>query len=73
MRATASAAFLFVNNLIGLGLGTAFFGIVSDALTKRFGADALRYAILSGLIFYVISAAILLMTARRLKKDLIAA
>ena len=72
MRATASAAFLFVNNLIGLGLGTAFFGIVSDVLTKRFGDEALRYAILSGLIFYVISAAILLLTTRRLKKDLIA-
>lgn len=72
MRATASAAFLFVNNLIGLGLGTAFFGIMSDALTKRFGADALRYAILSGLIFYVISAVILLLTTKRLKKDLIA-
>ncbi len=72
MRATASAAFLFVNNLIGLGLGTAFFGIMSDVLTKRFGDEALRYAILSGLIFYVISAAILLLTTRRLKKDLIA-
>lgn len=72
MRATASAAFLFVNNLIGLGVGTAFFGIMSDALNQRFGADALRYAILSGLVFYVISATILLATSRRLKQDLVA-
>ena len=43
-----------------------------EKLTKRFGDEALRYAILSGLIFYVISAAILLLTTRRLKKDLIA-
>lgn len=36
-RSTASACFLFVNNLIGLGLGTWYFGAVSDALTPRYG------------------------------------
>ncbi|WP_374471836.1 spinster family MFS transporter [Phenylobacterium sp.] len=71
-RTTASACFLFVNNLIGLGLGTWFFGAVSDALTPRFGAEALRYAIYSGLGFYVVSAALLGAGALRLRRDWVA-
>ncbi|MCR5879719.1 MFS transporter [Phenylobacterium sp. J367] len=71
-RTTASACFLFVNNLIGLGLGTWFFGAVSDALTPRFGAEALRYAIYSGLGFYVLSAGLLSLAARRLRRDWVA-
>ena len=71
-RSTASACFLFVNNLIGLGLGTWYFGAVSDALTPRFGAEALRYAIYSGLGFYVVSAALFAVAARGLKRDWIA-
>lgn len=68
-RSTASACFLFVNNLIGLGLGTWYFGAVSDALTPRFGAESLRYAIYSGLTFYVVSAALFALAARGLKRD----
>jgi predicted MFS family arabinose efflux permease len=68
-RSTASACFLFVNNLIGLGLGTWYFGAVSDALTPIYGAEALRYAIYSGLGFYVVSAALFTLAARGLKRD----
>ena len=71
-RSTASACFLFVNNLIGLGLGTWYFGAVSDALTPRFGAEALRYAIYSGLGFYVVSAGLFLLAARGIKRDWVA-
>lgn len=71
-RSTASACFLFVNNLIGLGLGTWYFGAVSDALTPRFGVEALRYAIYSGLGFYVVSAALFTLAARGLKRDWVA-
>lgn len=69
-RSTASAAFLFVNNLIGLGCGTFVFGALSDALGTRYGDDALRYAILCGLVFYVISASLLLSIRRRLVRDM---
>lgn len=69
MRTTASAAFLFVNNLIGIGLGNLAIGALSDAMTARFGEEALRYAILSGTGFYVIAAALMLLTARRLERD----
>jgi MFS family permease len=68
-RSTASACFLFVNNLIGLGLGTWYFGAVSDALTPRFGAESLRYAIYSGLGFYVVSALLFITAASRLKRE----
>jgi MFS family permease len=69
MRATASALFLFINNLIGIGLGTTLIGVVSDSMRLRFGAESLRYAILSGTGFYLIAAALLFLAGRKLAKD----
>jgi MFS family permease len=69
MRATASAIFLFINNLIGLGAGTVALGIISDSLEARFGDDSLRYAILAGTSFYLIAAILFLASAKRLAKD----
>jgi MFS family permease len=46
MRATASAVLLFVINIIGLAVGPAVTGALSDALTPRLGDDSLRYALL---------------------------
>jgi sugar phosphate permease len=69
MRSTASAAFLFVNNLIGLGLGTYYFGLASDLLAPHFGADSLKYAIYSGLTFYLIAAGLFVLASQTLTKD----
>jgi hypothetical protein len=69
MRATASAVFLFVNNLIGIGLGNLIIGALSDGLKAEFGDESLRYAILSGTVFYLIAAGLFIVTAPRLKKD----
>jgi MFS family permease len=69
MRATASALFLFINNLIGIGLGTTLIGVVSDAMRLRFGAESLRYAILSGTGFYLMAAALLWIAGRKLARD----
>jgi len=69
MRATASASFLFINNLIGIGFGIYFLGFMSDAMTIAHGPDALRYSILYGLVFYLLSAAIYLVASTRLKRD----
>jgi MFS family permease len=69
MRATASALFLFINNLIGIGLGATLIGVVSDSMRVRFGAESLRYAILAGTGFYVIAAALLFFAGRKLAKD----
>ncbi|HCK83224.1 MAG TPA: MFS transporter [Hyphomonadaceae bacterium] len=69
MRATASALFLFINNLIGLGLGSLLIGALSDALTAQFGDEALRYSILAGTGFYVIAALLMLAASRALARD----
>jgi MFS family permease len=69
MRATASALFLFINNLIGIGLGTTLIGALSDATRVRFGLESLRYAILAGTGFYLVAAALLFFAGRKLAKD----
>ena len=69
MRATASAIFLFINNLIGIGLGTVLIGWISDSLQATYGADSLRYSILVGTLFYLAAAALFLLSARRLDRD----
>ena len=69
MRATASAIFLFINNLIGIGLGTYAIGALSDSLTARFGDESLRYSILAGTGFYLIAATFFFLAARWLERD----
>ncbi len=69
MRATTSALFLFINNLIGIGLGTTIIGFVSDSMRVRYGTESLRYAILAGTGFYLVAAAFLLYASRHLSKD----
>lgn len=44
-RAIASATLLFFQNLIGLGLGPLFFGILSDWLQPAYGAESVRYVL----------------------------
>lgn len=68
-RTTASAAFLFINNLIGIGCGALLFGIASDLLTARFGAEALRYAILCGLPVYAMAGLLMIGASRVIDKD----
>ena len=69
MRATASASFLFINNLIGIGFGIFFLGYMSDAMAASYGDDSLRYSILYGLVFYLLSSLLYFVASRRLPKD----
>jgi MFS family permease len=69
MRSTASAVFLFINNLIGIGVGQAAIGLISDQLAASYGDESLRYAILTGCVFYVLAAVLMAITAPRLKHD----
>ena len=69
MRATASAVFLFINNLIGIGLGTYAIGALSDILSAQFGDESLRYSILAGTGFYVIAAILFFLASRFLHND----
>ena len=69
MRATASAIFLFINNLLGIGLGTWAIGALSDALDRQYGDDSLRYSILTGTGFYVLAAGLFFLASRWLERD----
>ncbi len=69
MRATASALFLFINNLVGLGLGTAVIGMISDALTARYGEEALRYSVMTVTTLYALAALLMFLAAGRLARD----
>jgi len=51
MRAVASAILFFILNMIGLGLGPVLVGVLSDLYLPFFGADNLRYAMLTALVF----------------------
>lgn len=44
-RAMASAVMLFLQNLIGLGLGPLIFGIASEMLKPSFGVESVRYVL----------------------------
>lgn len=67
-RATVSALYLLVNNLLGLALGTYGFGVLSDALKPHYGADSIKMALLYGLSFYGLAAVLLTIAARSLPK-----
>ena len=69
MRATASASFLLINNLVGLGAGTYVLGALSDALTGRFGSQALAMSMLAGLGFYLLAAGLLAFAAKPLRRE----
>ncbi|MEG3181800.1 spinster family MFS transporter [Sphingomonas sp. LT1P40] len=69
MRATASASFLLINNLIGLGAGSWVMGAMSDAMTGSYGNDALRYAATFALGFYLIATVLMLLAVKPLRKD----
>jgi MFS family permease len=69
MRATASASFLLINNLIGLGVGPTLIGALSEMFKERYGTEALRYATVSVLGFYLIAAVLMLFAVRRLRND----
>lgn len=68
-RSQVSALFLLILNLIGLGLGPYAFGKLSDLLTPAFGTEALKYAFLAGLGFYILAAILLTIAAGRLARD----
>lgn len=69
MRATSSAIYLFIGNLIGYGAGTALIGFLSDNMSQSHGEDSLRFAILYGLGFYVLAAATMALAGRWLPRD----
>jgi len=68
-RTMISALFLLINNLIGIAVGTWFFGFASDQLKPTFGEESIKYAFIFGLSFYLIAAILLFLASFRIKKD----
>ena len=69
MRATATASFLLINNLIGLGLGPRVMGLISDAMHARYGEDALRMSAAVLLLFYPLAAIVMWLAVRPLRRE----
>ncbi|MBV1917028.1 MAG: MFS transporter [Sphingomonadaceae bacterium] len=68
-RATASALFLLINNLIGLGGGIYALGALSDALTPVYGSEALRMSIIWALGLYGLAGLLMAFAGRNLHSD----
>ena len=71
MRAVASAILLFVLNLIGMGLGPWFVGILSDILMPAMGIDSLRYALCVAVLVNLWACIHYLFGARSVRGDLL--
>jgi len=74
MRGVAAALLLFILNIIGLGLGPQVTGILSDVYAGSFGAESMRYSLLTVVtIVGPWSAFHYVMASRSIEADLAAA
>ena len=55
-RAIAAASLLFFQNLIGLGLGPLFFGMLSDWLQPTYGGESVRYVLYGAAVLGLVPA-----------------
>ncbi|MCR9128429.1 MAG: MFS transporter [Alphaproteobacteria bacterium] len=69
MRSMASAVFLLINNLLGIGVGVYVLGELSTLLTPAFGNEALRYSIMIGAGLYVVAGILFLIASRTIEND----
>ena len=68
--ALASAFLFFVLNLIGLGLGPLFTGMISDLLEPSLGSEALRYALVIVVLVYFWCALHYYLAGKTIREDL---
>jgi len=69
-RAVASAAILFMQNLIGLGLGPVVLGFFSDELKPAYGTESVRWVLMIAGLVSLIAAALLWRSRRYLPEEL---
>jgi MFS family permease len=70
MRAFASASFLFIGNLIGLGIGSGLVGWLNDQLQPRFGDLAIRYSLVAPGVIALVGGAIFWLASRYIVADI---
>jgi predicted MFS family arabinose efflux permease len=68
-RSTSAALLLLVLNLIGLGGGPVFVGVLSDLFKPRFGTDSLQIALLCGAPVLLLVMGACLMAARAIGRS----
>jgi MFS family permease len=70
-RAVAAAFYLFLANLVSMGVGPVVVGMASDYFNPRYGNESLRYALLV-IVFvtFLWSSVHFFLAARTLRKDL---
>jgi hypothetical protein len=73
MRATSVALFLFILNMIGLGLGPLTIGEISDLLRPSLGSDSLRWALMATLVSGSVAAFCYWRASRTLRQDIASA
>lgn len=70
-RAVAAAFYLFLTNLISMGVGPVLVGMISDYFGRQYGSASLRYALLSIVVVtFPWAAAHFFAAARTLREDL---
>ncbi len=69
-RAVATSLVVFGQNLIGLGLGPLFFGMLSDAFKPLAGADSVRWVLYGAAWLGLVPAILLWRASKRLNSEL---
>src|SRR5882757_6175624 len=70
MRALASAIVLLTATCFGQGIGPLAVGIINDALRGAYGADAVRYSLLSAAVTTTLGALLFVWAARWIRADI---
>jgi len=70
MRALASAIALLTASGFGQGIGPLTVGMINDALKGDFGADAIRYSLLSASVTTMLGALLFVVAARTIRADI---
>ncbi len=70
MRALASALVLLTATCFGQGVGPLAVGMINDALKNDYGADAVRYSLLSAGLTTMLGALLFALAARTIRDDI---
>jgi hypothetical protein len=70
MRALASAIMLLTATVFGQGVGPLAVGMLNDALKNGFGAQAVRYSLLSAAVTTTVGALLFIWAARSIRADI---